>query len=104
MKKLLLLLAVCVTLTSCKWIHETFYSVEDCAEWYAEQMHDAILDDDVDEFIEVYNDWTKWYKSLGDADMKKAVKAGDEWLEKNGDEKKRDEFFKKHKKELRDRM
>ena len=104
MKKLLLLLAVCVTLTSCKWIHETFYSVEDCAEWYAEEMYDAIVDDDVDRFIEVINDWEKWRSSLSFDDMKKAVEAGDEWLEENGDVKKRDEFIKKHKEELRDRM
>ena len=104
MKKLLLLLAVCTITVSCKWYHETFNSPEECAEWYAEEMHDAIVDDDVDKFLEVYNDYTKWYKSLGNADQKKAVEAGDKWLEKNGDKEKRNEFIKKHKKELKDKL
>lgn len=41
MKKLLLLLAVCLTAVSCQWWHETFDSPEECAKWYIEEMVEA---------------------------------------------------------------
>jgi hypothetical protein len=83
MKKLLLLLAVCTITVSCKWYHETFNSPEECAEWYAEEMHDAIVDDDVDKFLDVYNDYTKWFTTLGEVDRIKVNKWWNDWREDN---------------------
>lgn len=104
MKKWLLLVAVCLTLTSCKWIHETFYSVEGCAEWYASEIWDAVEDDDVDAFIEAGNDYEAWYKSLGSADQKTAEKAAEAWSKKNANEEKFFEFIEKHAEEINKRL
>ena len=102
MKKLLLLVAVCLTFVGCKWYHETFDSPEECAEWYAEEMNDAVEDDDVDEFIEVYNDCDAWQKGLGAADQKKANEAYDKWLEDNASKDKWGDFMEKHADKLKD--
>jgi hypothetical protein len=80
MKKLLLLLAVCLTAVSCQWWHETFDSPEECAEWYAEEMTEA---DNLSDFEEVYNDYTKWFTTLGEVDRIKVNKWWNDWREDN---------------------
>ena len=102
MKKWLLILAVCTITVSCKWYHETFDSPEECAEWYSEQMWEAIQDNDVDEFIEVYNDADAYRKSLGEVDQKKADEASEKWMEKNCDKEKVKEFYNENAEKLKD--
>lgn len=102
MKKWLLILAVGLTAASCQWWHETFDDPEECAEWYSEQMWKAIQDNDVDEFIEVYNDADAYRKSLGEVDQKKADEASDKWMEKNVDKEKLKEFYEKNAEKLKD--
>ena len=80
MKKILLLLAVCVAATSCQWWHETFDSPEECAKWYIEEMVEA---DNLSDFEEVYNDFTKWENTLGDVDRWKVNKVVNDWSEDN---------------------
>lgn len=102
MKRLLLILVVCAALTSCRWIHETFYPVDSCAEWYSEKLYDAVLNDDVDEFIEVYNNYTKWVESLDPSDRNKADRASDKWAEKNVDQNKLIDFAQRHYEEVKE--
>ena len=92
MKKLLLLVAVCLTLTSCKWWHETFDDTNECAVWYVEQMYEA---DDLDDFEDIANDFYLWMKDLGKVEQWKAEKALDEWSEEN--EKKSEKIDKRFK-------
>lgn len=100
MKRLLLILVVCAALTSCRWIHETFYPVDSCAEWYAEKLYKAAANDDVDEFIEVGLDYEKWYKSLDNADKKKAQHAVEKWMQNNASQVTYEGFINKHESEL----
>lgn len=83
MKKLIISLTVGMSLlmftTSCRWIHETFYSVEGCAEWYAEELYDAAADEDKKEFIERYEQMHKWIDGLSRKDEKRAFRALEEW-------------------------
>jgi len=79
MKKLLLLLAVCLTAVSCQWWHETFDSPEECAKWYIEEMVEA---DNLSDF-EAYNDFTKWENTLGRVDSWKVNKVMNDWSEDN---------------------
>ena len=78
MKKWLLILAVGFTAVSCTWWHETFDDTEECTEWYIEEMSEA---DDLDEFEEIANDLSLWYKDLGRVEQWKADKAFNEWYE-----------------------
>lgn len=80
MKKWLLILAVGMAATSCQWWHETFDDVEECTEWYLEEMAEA---DDLEDFEEIANDYSLWYKDLGRVEQWKADKAWDEWREEH---------------------
>ena len=80
MKKWLLILAVGFTAVSCTWWHETFNSAEDCQEWYLEELSDA---EDLDEFEEIYNDYTLWNSKLGQVDSWKAYAKEQEWADDN---------------------
>lgn len=86
MKKLLLLLAVCLTAVSCQWWHETFDSPEECAKWYIEEMVEA---DNLSDFEEVYNDFTKWENTLGIVERWKVNKVMKDWSEDNKKEAKK---------------
>jgi hypothetical protein len=83
MKKLIITLTVGLSFlmctTSCRWIHETFYSVEGCAEWYAEELYDAAADEDKKEFIERYEQMEEWIDGLSAKDEKRAYRALEEW-------------------------
>ena len=104
MKKWLLILAIAVTFTACKWIHETFYPVDSCAEWYAEEIWDAVTDNDVDEFVEDFNDCMSWMESLDKADRKKAENAFEKWMEKHASEERLRSFMRSHASELEGRL
>ena len=79
MKKLLIIAAACTLMVSCKWWHETFSSPETCAQWYLEEMLDALKDGDVAEALELKNDSQKWYDGLSESDKEKAEKAAKAW-------------------------
>ena len=79
MKKLLIILAVGTLMVSCQWWHETFSSPEKCAQWYCEEMLDALKDGDVAEALELEQDSEKWYQSLSEEDQKRAKKAIKAW-------------------------
>ena len=66
MKRLFLAFVVLstLTLTSCGWIHETFCSVEDCAEWYIDELADAVEDNNSAKFCELFVDFNKWCNTL----------------------------------------
>jgi hypothetical protein len=76
MKKFLLVAVFSTTLlmTSCCWLHETFTSVESCAEWYCDELYDAAKDGDVEDFRDRTKDLAKWMIDLSDADKKRVVK------------------------------
>ena len=79
MKKLLIILAACTLMVSCKWWHETFSSPEKCAQWYCEEMLDALKDGDVAEALELQRDAKKWYNGLSQSDKDKADNAIEAW-------------------------
>ena len=80
MKKWLLILAVGLTAASCQWWHETFDDVEECTEWYLEELAKT---KDLDEFEELYNDYSIWRSDLGWTDQLKAYQADDKWRKDN---------------------
>lgn len=80
MKKWILILAVGITATSCQWWHETFDDPEECTEWYLNELNEA---DDIEEFEEIYNDFTIWRSDLGQVDKWKATAKRDEWYDEN---------------------
>jgi hypothetical protein len=84
MKKLFILLAICAAMTcttSCRWIHETFYSVEGCEEWYLDEIYDAALEGDEEKVSERQKQLEEWYNDLDASDKRKADKAALQWLE-----------------------
>lgn len=86
MKKLIISLTLGIammSITSCRWIHETFYSVEGCAEWYCEELYDAAADNDVNGFIERWDQLQQWMEGLSKADQKRANEAYHKWSDKN---------------------
>jgi hypothetical protein len=88
MKKWLLILAVGLTAASCQWWHETFDDVKECEEWYLDKLADT---DDLEDFEEVYNDYTIWRGDLGEIDELKANTAEQEWVDDN--EKKSEKIY-----------
>ena len=86
MKKLFIIMALSVTLLctpSCRWIHETFYPTEDCAEWYLDEIYDAALDGDEKKASERYDQMMDWYNDLSSSDQRKADKAALKWMDKH---------------------
>ncbi len=92
MKKLLIILAACTLMVSCKWWHETFSSPEKCAQWYCEEMLDALKDGDAAEFMELRNDARAWYKGLNESDQERADKAVKTWRKLHAKEIERYDF------------
>ena len=86
MKKLIISLTLGIammSITSCRWIHETFYSVEGCAEWYCEEMYEAVADNDVAEFIEIVDNLENWLDGLNDADRERANNTANKWAKEH---------------------
>jgi hypothetical protein len=92
MKKLLIILAACTLMVSCKWWHETFSSPEKCAQWYCEEKLDALKDGDVAEALELEQDSEKWYQSLSKEDRERAKKAIKAWRKLHAKEIERYDF------------
>ena len=87
MKKLLIIAAACTLMVSCKWWHETFSSPEKCAQWYCEEMLDALKDGDEARLDKLERDSENWYDGLSESDQEKAEMA-------------MEAFYKKHKTEI----
>jgi hypothetical protein len=86
MRKLFITLALGVamrSITSCRWIHETLYSVEGCTEWYLNEFYEAAADDDVKTFLERWDQLQQWKKTLSETDVKKANEAYYNWSDQN---------------------
>lgn len=86
MKKYFIILCLGISMmfvTSCRWIHESFYSVEACAEWYCEELYEAAADEDKKKFIERYDQMMQWMDDLSRSKTEKAEEAVEEWTEKN---------------------
>ena len=69
--------------SSCRWIHETFYSVEACTEWYCDQIYDAYADGDFEKATEREQQMDEWVSGLDSGDQLKATAAAMKWLENN---------------------
>lgn len=78
MKKLLLLLAVCftLTLTSCQFYYETIAEPDECAYWYLEQLYEAAEDGDVDAFNSYLSDLRAWENSLTQEELLQSEQGG----------------------------
>lgn len=78
MKKIFMLMALCasIALTSCTWIHETFYSTEDCCEWYLDELYEAAVDRDAKKFRDRANDLSKWEDGLSASELDENYNAG----------------------------
>ena len=86
MKRLITIATVVLSLsmfTSCRWIHETFYSINECTEWYLEELYKAAKDDDEDKFEERSEQFEDWVDELKKSERKKVKKAIDRWGEKH---------------------
>lgn len=70
MKKFLLMLVVCASfsMTSCRWIHETFYPKEKCAMWYVDELHNAVVNKDEAKFRKRYIQFVEWRESLSESE------------------------------------
>lgn len=83
MKRTLVIIALGAILTSCQWIAQNVYSVEDCVEWYCDELYEAAVDGDKKEFIELLQAFNTWEESLNDADWEIADEAFYDWDEDN---------------------
>ena len=86
MKKSIILLAMGIAMmftTSCRWIHETFYSIEGCVEWYCEEIYEAAADNDKKAFIERCDQLENWLDGLSKSDNRKAQDALDDWCDRH---------------------
>ena len=86
MKKLILTLTLGIgmmSITSCRWIHETFYSVEGCTEWYYEEIYEASAQNDTRKVIKRIEQCEEWCKNMTFEDRCKAGTAADIWEEAN---------------------
>lgn len=86
MKKTFIILSLTIammSITSCRWIHEKFYSIEGCTEWYCESLYDAAADDNVKKFIELTDQFEQWLNDLSPKDEKLAEIAIDNWLDEH---------------------
>ena len=86
MKKLLIILAVGTLMVSCQWWHETFSSPEKCAQWYCDEMLDALKDGDAAKALELRDDAQEWYTRLNPEDQERANKARKAWGKLHADE------------------
>ena len=98
MKKWLIILAVGFTAVSCQWWHETFDDVEECTEWYLDELDKT---NNLKDFEGLYNDYTEWRNELGFVDALKARKAANDWREDNEKESEKmnekiDELYEKY--------
>lgn len=87
MKKLLIILAfgaIMMSTSSCRFIHETFYSVEGCTEWYCEEILDAYADGDLERAQEREQQMNEWCAGLDYEDQLKAWATAGQWLSGNG--------------------
>ena len=78
MKRLLILLAIGLMSISCK-------SVEDKTIDYCEEIYEAAIDNDIDEFRECCEDFYEWYKDLSYRDQEEVDWVVEKWDEKNFD-------------------
>lgn len=84
MKKLVIIMALGAAMlctSSCRWIHETFYSVEGCTEWYCEKIIDAYMDGDIDKAEELTEHMEEWMKDLDAGEQIEAALAAAAWME-----------------------
>lgn len=80
MKKLFILLAILgITMVSCK-------SVEDKTIDYCEELYEAVIDNDKEEFRECVNDFCDWYSDLDFHDQEEVEWVLEKWSEKHLDE------------------
>lgn len=87
MKRFILMTAACLTLmfatSSCRWVYETFMSVEDCTEWYLDKIYEAAMDGDEAKCEEYTQYMSEWMEGLDGSELIEAARAAGEWLEDN---------------------
>ena len=68
MKRFFLVITACAALmfatSSCRWYHENITTVEECAEWYCEQMLEASNDEDDAKLEELATQLSEWVERL----------------------------------------
>jgi hypothetical protein len=83
MKKVFIFLAfsaVIMCTSSCRFIHETFYSPEECAEWYLEQIDEASMSGDMAKAAELTTERMEWYAGLSIEEQMEADRAASSWF------------------------
>lgn len=81
MKKLFVFLAAAVVFTSCQFIAETFYSTEDCAEWYCEKLCEVAENGSASEFKETLQDMVDYVAGLSSSEKIEFGLAQEEWFD-----------------------
>ena len=79
MKKLLIILATSTLMVSCQWWHETISSPERCAEWYCEEMLDALKAGNIAKYEELEDQAEEWLSSLDQSEQERAIEAIYAW-------------------------
>ena len=72
-------MVVCAAFVSCKWWHETFDTVEDCTKWYLDNLYEAAMDNDKEEFDDIVSDMREWVSDLSQEDQQKYIAACAGW-------------------------
>ena len=87
MKRFLLIISACAALmfatSSCRFIHETFYSVEGCTEWYLDEIYQAGKDVDFAKITELSQQYGEWFSKLSTEDQVRAGEASYKWIQNN---------------------
>lgn len=86
MKKFLIIMATSTLMVSCQWWHETISSPERCAEWYCEEMLDALKEGDIEKYEELEDQAGEWLCSLDPSDQKRAKEAVYAWEDAHEEE------------------
>lgn len=79
MKKLLIILATSTLMVSCQWWHETISSPERCAEWYSNEMLEALKAGNIAKYEELEDQAMEWLSSLDQSEQERAIEAIYAW-------------------------
>ncbi len=85
MKKLVLILAIGVFVTSCQWFAQTFKSTEGCITWYLDSLADAVEDNDVEKFQSLIDGLAEYVQDLDENKISVAIFAVEQWYDENED-------------------
>lgn len=73
-----------MSISSCRWVNETFMPVDTCAEWYLDAIYEASENGESGEAAELYRQMEEWYNGLSTEDQAVADETAKQWAIQNG--------------------